>query len=62
MLANFSNIGMENIYNTVQVAINTGSKLVKAIDICFKYANKPEVFVMEKYISWRAAVGEHFQK
>jgi hypothetical protein len=49
--SNFSNIGMENIYNTVQVTINTGSKLVKAVDICFKYANQPVVFVMEKYMS-----------
>ena len=48
--SNFSNTGMENIYNTVQVTFNTGSKLVKAIDLCFKYGNKPEVFVMEKYV------------
>jgi len=48
--ANYSNTGMENIYNTVQVTINTGSKLVKAVDICFKYGNQPGVYVMEKYI------------
>ena len=48
--ANYDNLGMENIYNTVQVTINTGSKLVKAIDICFKYGNQPEVFVVDKYV------------
>ena len=40
---------MENAFNTAEVTFNTGSKLVKEIDLLFKYANQPGVYVIEKF-------------
>ena len=40
---------MENVYNTAEISFNTGSKLVKEIDLLFKYANQPGVYVIEKF-------------
>ena len=40
---------MENAFNPAEVTFNTGSKLVKEIDLLFKYANQPGVYVVEKF-------------
>tara|TARA_R100000278_G_scaffold19174_1_gene18655 strand:- start:758 stop:5713 length:4956 start_codon:yes stop_codon:yes gene_type:complete len=47
--SDLSNAGMENAFNTAEVTFNTGSKLVKEIDLLFKYANQPGVYVIEKF-------------
>jgi hypothetical protein len=47
--SDLSNSGMENVYNTAEISFNTGSKLVKEIDLLFKYANQPGVYVIEKF-------------
>ena len=47
--SDLSNAGMENSFNTAEVTFNTGSKLVKEIDLLFKYANQPGVYVIEKF-------------
>jgi len=47
--SDLSNAGMENTFNTAEVTFNTGSKLVKEIDLLFKYANQPGVYVIEKF-------------
>ena len=47
--SDLSNSGMENVYNTAEISFNTGGKLVKEIDLLFKYANQPGVYVIEKF-------------
>ena len=47
--SDLSNAGMENTFNTAEVTFQTGSKLVKEIDLLFKYANQPGVYVIEKF-------------
>jgi len=47
--SDLSNSGMENAFNTAEVTFNTGSKLVKEIDLLFKYANQPGVYVIEQF-------------
>ena len=47
--SDLSNSGMENTFNTAEVTFNTGSKLVKEIDLLFKYANQPGVYVVEQF-------------
>ncbi len=47
--SDLSNSGMENVFNTAEISFNTGSKLVKEIDLLFKYANQPGVYVIEKF-------------
>jgi len=47
--SDLSNAGMENNFNTAEVTFNTGSKLVKEIDLLFKYANQPGVYVIQKF-------------
>jgi len=47
--SDLSNSGMENAFNTAEITFNTGSKLVKEIDLLFKYANQPGVYVVEQF-------------
>jgi hypothetical protein len=44
----YLNDGMSNAYNTANVTINTGSSLVKGIDILFKEADDSIIKVIEK--------------
>ena len=44
----FENSGMENRYNGVIVSFNSGSSLVKGIDILYKEANDPTIQVIER--------------
>ena len=46
---NFINGSMINNYNSVRVTFNTGGPLVKAIDLCFKYADNTIIKIIEKY-------------
>jgi len=45
----YTNEGMLNIFNTVEVSINTGPIEVKAIDICFKFADSTVINVIDKF-------------
>ena len=45
----YTNEGMKNIYNTVEVYFNTGNIEVKGIDLCFKFADSTVVNVIEKF-------------
>ena len=44
----YLNIGMENIFDTAEVTINTGSSLVVGIDLLFKEASNPVIRLIEK--------------
>jgi hypothetical protein len=43
------NAGMKNIFNAVEVSFNTGSSMVKGVDLCFKFANSNIINVIEKF-------------
>ena len=43
------NAGMKNIFNAVEISFNTGSSLVKGIDLCFKFADSNLINVIEKF-------------
>jgi len=45
----FDNIGMLNRFNEALVTINTGSKNVVGVDICFKQSNSNTVNVIERF-------------
>ena len=45
----YDNIGMENVYNSVIVKFNTGTKNVKGIDLLFKSTNFTTVNVIERF-------------
>lgn len=45
----YGNKGMQNIFNSVEVGFNTGSKNVIGIDICFKESDSNIINVIEKY-------------
>lgn len=44
----YLNIGMENLFDTAEVTINTGSSLVVGIDLLFKEASNPVIRLIEK--------------
>lgn len=44
----FLNEGMVNIYNRAQVTVETGSSLVKGIDVLWKDAGDPTIKILEK--------------
>ena len=46
---NFINGSMINNFNSVRIEFNTGDSLVKAIDLCFKYADNSIIKVIDKY-------------
>jgi hypothetical protein len=45
----YTNIGMENLLNTVKVSFDTGDHNVIGVDVCFKYSTSNIVNVIEKY-------------
>ena len=45
----YSNAGMKNLYNGVNVTINTGGKNVVGIDLVFKLSNSSTINVIERY-------------
>jgi hypothetical protein len=46
---NYNMKGMQNEYNSVNLTINTGSKRVVGVDVCFKLSNSNVVNVVDKY-------------
>jgi len=45
----YTNEGMMNIYNTVEVYFNTGPIDVKGVDLCFKFSDSTIINVIEKF-------------
>ena len=45
----FDNVGMQNIFNSVEVSFSTGGENVIGIDLCFKESDSNIVNVIEKY-------------
>lgn len=46
----FQNLGMQNIYNAVNLTFNTGDREVEAIDLCFKLSNSTSIYVIDKFV------------
>jgi hypothetical protein len=46
---NYSNSAMENIFNSVNIAFETGGRNVKDIDLIFKFSTSTSVNVIEKF-------------
>jgi len=46
----FENLGMQNIYNAVDITFNTGLREVDAIDVIFKLSNSSTPYVVERFI------------
>lgn len=45
----YSNIGMQNIFNSVNITFNVGGHNVIGVDLCFKLSNSNIVNVIERY-------------
>ena len=49
-VGNYTNSGMSNIFNAVNVSFDTGGADVIGVDLCFKLADSNVINVIEKYI------------
>lgn len=47
--ATYSNVGMKNLYNSVNVTFNTGGRNVVGVDLCFKLHDSSVINVIERF-------------
>lgn len=46
----FENLGMVNSFNAVDVKFNTGEREVVQVDLCFKYSNETNIYIVDKFV------------
>jgi hypothetical protein len=46
----FENLGMVNSFNAVDVKFNTGNREVVQVDLCFKYSNETNIYIVDKFV------------
>ena len=56
------NGGMENIYNAVEITFNTGSSLVKKVDLVYKEAGFNTIYVIESFDKEKEGWGDNEEK